>query len=64
MIPGTMCAVLLTGHGGFDNLDYRNDVPMPRLGAGQVLIRVADIVAAQRDFLAKKYVGKLVLTIT
>ena len=36
-----MCAVLLTGHGGFDCLEYRSDVPVPRPGAGEVLIRVA-----------------------
>ena len=36
-----MCAVLLTGHGGLDRLEYREDVPVPRPGAGEVLIRVA-----------------------
>ena len=36
-----MCAVLLTGHGGFDRLEYRTDVPVPHPGAGEVLIRVA-----------------------
>lgn len=41
MIPEMMRAVLLTGHGGFDMLDYRDDVPVPRPGAGEVLIRVA-----------------------
>ena len=41
MIPDTMNAVLLTGHGGFDKLDYREDVPVPRPDAGEVLIRVA-----------------------
>ena len=40
-IPGRMCAVLLTGHGGFDRLAYRADVPVPRPAAGEVLIRVA-----------------------
>jgi len=40
-IPERMCAVLLTGHGGFDRLKYRTDVPVPRPGAGEVLIRVA-----------------------
>ena len=39
--PERMCAVLLTGHGGFDRLEYRTDVPVPRPGAGEVLIRVA-----------------------
>lgn len=41
MIPDTMHAVLLTGHGGIDKLDYRTDVPVPRPKPGEVLIRVA-----------------------
>lgn len=40
-VPKAMTAVLLTGHGGIDRLDYRNDVPTPRPDAGEVLIRVA-----------------------
>lgn len=40
IIPKTMAAVLLTGHGGYDKLDYRTDVSTPRAGAGEVLIRV------------------------
>jgi len=39
--PSTMHAVLLTGHGGIDRLEYRTDVPVPRPGPGEVLIRVA-----------------------
>ncbi len=39
-IPTTMKAVLLTGYGGFERLDYREDVPVPVPGAGEVLIRV------------------------
>ena len=39
-IPGRMKAVVLTGHGGLDALEYRTDVPTPRAGAGEVLIRV------------------------
>ena len=41
MIPKTMAAVLLTGHGDFDRLDYRTDVPVPQPKTGEVLIRVA-----------------------
>lgn len=40
-VPNHMTAVQLTGHGGTDKLDYRHDVPVPQLGAGEVLIRVA-----------------------
>ena len=35
-----MKAVLLTGHGGFDKLVYREDVEKPAISAGQALIRV------------------------
>jgi len=41
MAPATMAAVLLTGHGGYDRLDYRTDVPVPQPKSGEVLIRVA-----------------------
>jgi NADPH:quinone reductase-like Zn-dependent oxidoreductase len=36
-----MRAVLLTGHGGYDKLSFRDDVPVPTPGPGGVLIRVA-----------------------
>lgn len=39
-IPAVMTAVQLTGHGGFDKLDYRTDVPVPRPAADEVLVRV------------------------
>ena len=35
-----MKAVLLRGHGGYDQLDYRDDIPRPEPAAGEVLIRV------------------------
>ncbi|WP_411352988.1 alcohol dehydrogenase family protein (plasmid) [Leisingera aquaemixtae] len=41
MIPSKMAAVLLTGHGGIEKLQYRTDVPVPQPGPGEVLIRVA-----------------------
>jgi NADPH:quinone reductase-like Zn-dependent oxidoreductase len=40
-VPERMRAVLLTGHGGYDRLACRDDVPVPRPGRGEVLIRVA-----------------------
>ncbi|MEP3920850.1 zinc-binding dehydrogenase [Ascidiaceihabitans sp.] len=36
-----MHAVILTGHGGLDRLDYRTDVPTPRPNAGELLIKTA-----------------------
>lgn len=41
MIPTTMTAVLLTGHGGIDKLEYRTDVRVPEPGPNEVLIRVS-----------------------
>ena len=35
-----MRAVLLHGHGGFDQLEYRDDVPVPKPALGEVLIRI------------------------
>lgn len=35
-----MAAILLTGHGGYEKLEYRLDVAVPTPGAGDVLIQV------------------------
>jgi NADPH:quinone reductase-like Zn-dependent oxidoreductase len=35
-----MKAVVLTGHGGYEQLEYRSDVPVPQPGVGEVLIQV------------------------
>ena len=39
-VPAVMRAVLLTGNGGFDQLELRDDVPVPVPGPGEVLIKV------------------------
>ncbi len=39
-IPARVCAVLLRGHGGFEQLEYRDDVAVLRPVAGEVLVRV------------------------
>ena len=39
-IPTTMSGVLLKGHGGFDQLEYRTDIPVPAPAPGEVLVRV------------------------
>jgi len=41
MIPKTMCAALLTGHGGPEKLVYRQDVATPAAGPGEVLVEVS-----------------------
>jgi len=41
MILKSMRAMLLTGHGGPDRLVYRDDVPVPRPGTDEVLLRVS-----------------------
>lgn len=40
-ISDQMSAVVLTGHGDFDKLEYRTDFPVPELTPHDVLIRVA-----------------------
>jgi NADPH:quinone reductase-like Zn-dependent oxidoreductase len=44
-----MRAVLLTGHGGFDRLDLRDDVDVPRCGADDVLVRVGAAAVNNTD---------------
>src|SRR5918994_6577910 len=39
-LPSTMAAVLLTGHGGLDKLEYRTDVPVPSPAPDEVLVKV------------------------
>lgn len=41
MRTGQMAAVLLTGHGGPEKLEYRTDIPIPTPKRNEVLIRVA-----------------------
>ncbi len=39
-LPDTMVAMVLTGHGGLDQLSYRTDYPLPHVGPDDVLIEV------------------------
>lgn len=39
-IPHTMSGIALTGYGGLDCLEWRDDLPVPAIGADDVLIRV------------------------
>ena len=40
IIPKTMSAVLTTGHGGYEVLEYRSDIEVPTPNLDQVLIKV------------------------
>lgn len=40
-LPKTMSGVVLTGHGGFDKLEFRTNLPVPEAGVGEVLIRMS-----------------------
>ena len=39
-LPATMSGLQLTGHGGPDALIWRDDIPVPRPGPGEVLVQV------------------------
>lgn len=41
MLPSKMIGVVLTGHGGPEKLEYRDDLPVPTPAADEVVIRVA-----------------------
>lgn len=40
-LPNKMTGVYLTGHGGYDKLQYRHDIPVPEPSPNEVLIRVS-----------------------
>ena len=40
VVPKTMRAVVLTGYGGVEKLELRQDYPVPQIGTGDVLVRV------------------------
>ncbi|WP_372612135.1 alcohol dehydrogenase catalytic domain-containing protein [Halomonas sp.] len=54
LLPDTMAAMLLTGHGGLDRLVYREDVPTPRPGPGEVLVRVTATAKNNTDRKARE----------
>jgi hypothetical protein len=63
-LPETMCAVVLTGHGGLDKLEYHRDWPTPRPASGEVLARsfaLQDLGKAQEMFILKKHLGNIVV---
>ncbi len=53
-VPGTMAAMLLTGHGDVDKLVYHQDVPTPEAGPGEVLVRVTATAKNNTDRKARE----------
>ena len=39
-LPNVMSGVVLTGHGGFDKLQYKRNLPVPSPGNNEVIVRV------------------------
>ncbi len=48
-LPETMKAMRLTGHGGLDKLEWREDVAVPKPAAGEVLVRVGAAAVNNTD---------------
>ncbi len=48
-LPEMMRGVILTGHGGPDRLEWREDLPVPKPGTGGVLIQVAAAAVNNTD---------------
>nr|WP_300315494.1 zinc-binding dehydrogenase [Halomonas sp.] len=53
-VPATMSAMLLNGHGDVDKLVYRDDVPTPQPGPGEVLVRVTATAKNNTDRKARE----------
>ena len=53
-LPDTMAAMLLTGHGDVDKLVYNDDVPTPRPGPGEVLVKVTATAKNNTDRKARE----------
>ena len=53
-LPDTMAAMVLTGHGDIDKLEYRQDVPVPTPKAGEVLVQVTATAKNNTDRKARE----------
>ena len=45
----SMCAVVLKGYGGFDQLEFRDDVPVPQPRSGEVLVQIGAAAVNNTD---------------
>ncbi|WP_287104153.1 alcohol dehydrogenase family protein [Mesorhizobium sp.] len=54
VLPTHMKAVLLTGHGGPEKLQYRSDIPLPNVKADEVLIKVGAAGVNNTDIWARE----------
>lgn len=53
-LPGSMAAMVLTGHGDIERLEYRHDLPVPQPGPGEVLVRVTATAKNNTDRKARE----------
>ncbi|MBT2774626.1 zinc-binding dehydrogenase [Halomonas sp. ISL-60] len=53
-VPTTMAAMLLTGHGGIEKLEYHQDVATPQPKAGEVLVQVTATAKNNTDRKARE----------
>ncbi|MFB9869568.1 zinc-binding dehydrogenase [Vreelandella sulfidaeris] len=53
-VPTTMAAMLLTGHGGVEKLEYREDIATPKPQAGDVLVQVTATAKNNTDRKARE----------
>ncbi|GEN27184.1 Zn-dependent oxidoreductase [Halovibrio variabilis] len=53
-LPTTMSAMLLTGHGDIEKLEYHQDVPTPQPKAGEVLVQVTATAKNNTDRKARE----------
>mgnify|MGYP001492671988 CR=1 FL=1 len=74
--------IYLAGHGGFDKLEYREDIPVPELENNEVFKNIItyienkeinplvdrvsplkNLIEAQKYFLKKNFIEKIVITV-
>lgn len=53
-LPESMYAMVLTGHGGINKLEYRDDWPVPKPEPGEVLVRVTATAKNNTDRKARE----------